>query len=129
MRSLSRIFFILVIAISSAAAFAQPDDDANKFQFNEEIDLQSILNGLMNAAENGEVVLFDLKLTKDMFVPVKIVHEYDIESDSIRINIVCRLITPMKLPKYEETNYVDGMTVYINPKGEVYKILAHVKFK
>jgi len=128
LRSFNRIFFIFAFVVNFSTAFAQPDDNANKFEFEEEIELQSILNTLMNAAENGEMVLFDIKLTKDMFVPVKIVHEYDIESDSIRINIVCRLITPMKLPKYEEAYYVDVMPVYINSVWTVYNILAHVKF-
>lgn len=127
LNNFSGIIFAFVLVISSATAFAQPDNKGSDFEYKEKIELRLVLGLFLKAVENGGLTLFDQIVTREMLVPVQIAHVYELESDKISINIFCQLKAPMKVPHHDKAFYVDGITAYISPEGEVYEITAHVK--
>jgi hypothetical protein len=126
-KALSHGLFAILLTLAAVSVCAEPDDRQDIDSQQKKIELQLILNLFLKAVDGGDLSLFNQVLSKDMIEPAQIAQVYDLDKDTISITIFCRLTETLKVPHYDEAFYVDGLTAYINPEGEIYQITAHVK--
>ena len=117
---------VILLMMGPCVTLCEPISAEDDHQYQEKLELQLVIGLFLEAVENDEIKLFNIPLTKDMIEIEKVAYVYDLKTDINTINIHCSLTTHQKLP-HNDAFYIDGFTVYINSKGTIETITAHVK--
>ena len=108
---------------SSVTSGAQNIKTSN---YNKKVEARMIVSDFLERVDGGEISLFGEPLSRDMLDPVKVAHEYEIASDGMIIMIYSQLTQPLPMPQADQYSVV-GISVFLDPLGEINQIKAHVK--
>jgi hypothetical protein len=119
------IFILLVAAgISNAAINKDPDytlkplpQPPNKFN--------QVVEIFLNAVDDGDLVVFDNIVTRDMLQPVEVKYIYTYNNENPTISVFSFLRKPLSLPGVDDCT-VGGIEVIMDIDGNIIDSSVHI---
>jgi hypothetical protein len=119
------IFILLVAAgISNAAINEAPDytlkplpQPPNKFK--------QVVEIFLNAVDDGDLVVFDNIVTRDMLQPVEVKYIYTYNNENPTISVFSFLREPLSLPGVDDCT-VGGIEVIMDTEGNIIDSSVHI---
>lgn len=126
MKTLTFVLFSLLFCSSSFAAMQTASLRSPEGNYAKKVESREIISNFMQAVDDGEISVFGEILSRDMIVPIRISHEYEISKNKVSIQIYSKLAEPIVVPENNQFSIM-AISVFINPHGEIDLIKAHVK--
>jgi hypothetical protein len=119
---------LLVLVLCGSNSFAHVTARPLGGAMSKYADPHAAVHVFLEAVDRGELVVFGRKITQSMIVPVRVVHEYDLENSASITKIFSRLKEPMAVPGQKSCT-VHEISATFGENGRITESEAHIDLR
>ena len=126
--SLNTVSILAMIFTVGLAGYVVADESSDGIYYQNQMTSHMLINLFFQQIDNGELVIFEKTITRDMIEPTHIAYIYSFKQDVLIISIYSKLKESLLVPRFEGF-HIDGISITVDEVGNIKEVKSHVSAK
>lgn len=122
------VSILVVLFVLGIGGYVAAEESRYGIYYQNQMTSHMLVNLFFQEIDNGELVIFEKTITREMIEPTQIAYIYSFNKDTLTISIYSRVKEKLLIPHFEDF-FVDGISINVDEQGNIKEVKSHVVAK